>query len=93
MQALPDIQKTQKANPPSQDPSPRSLGRGLPTTFVRGEELVVAPGNPATLRAAANTSQGVVLGRPGTTRYRSSLRPSPARFSPANHDRISRRDH
>ena len=59
----------------------------------RARGLVVAPGNPATLRVAVNTSQGVVLGRPGTTRYRASLRPRPARFSPANHDRISRRDH
>ena len=56
-------------------------------------ELVVSPGSPATLRAAANTSQGVVLGRPDTFGYRGSLRPSPARFSPANQDRTSRRDH
>ena len=55
--------------------------------------VVVAPGNPLTLRAAANASQGVVLSRPDTSGYRGSLRPSPARFSPANHVRISRRDH
>ena len=54
---------------------------------------MVVPGNPVTLRVAANTSQGFVLGRPGTTRYRVSLRPRPARFSPANHDRISRSNH
>jgi len=60
---------------------------------TRSDELVVAPGNPATLRAAANTSRGFVLGRPDTSRYRDSLRPSPARFSPANHAGISRSDH
>ena len=56
-------------------------------------EPVVAPGNTVTLRAAANTSQGVVLGRVHTFWYERSLRPSPARFSPANHTRTSRRDH
>jgi hypothetical protein len=54
---------------------------------------VVAPENPYRLRVAANASHAVVLGRPGTAQYRDSLRPRPARFSPTNPARISRRDH
>ena len=40
------------------------------------------------LRAAANTSHAVVLSRANILEYWPSLRPRPARFSAANHDRI-----
>ena len=40
-----------------------------------GPCLVVAPGNPATFRAAASTSQGVLHSRPDTSWYRVSPRP------------------
>jgi hypothetical protein len=56
-------------------------------------ELVVAPGTPAPLRAAANASHAVVLSRPDISGYRGSLRPRPARFSPANEPRSPRGDH
>ncbi len=71
---------------------PREVPR-VPPPQGREHGLVVAPGRPATLRAAANASHAVVLGRPHTFGYAASLRPCPARFSPPNHDWTSRSDH
>ena len=64
-----------------------------PRVHERFLELVVSPGAAAPIRAAANTPHAVVLGRPDTFWYRGSLRPGPARFSPADEHPICRRDH
>ena len=50
--------------------------------------LVLPAADTPMLRAAANTSHAVVLSRANILEYWRSLRPRPARFSPANHDRI-----
>ena len=55
--------------------------------------LVVAPGNTITLRVAANRRRAVSSVAHVRVQYAGSLRPCPARFSPANHARTSRRDH
>jgi hypothetical protein len=55
--------------------------------------LVLPASDTPALRAAANTSHAVVLSRPNILEYWRSLRPRPARFSPANHDRMCWGEH
>ena len=54
---------------------------------------MLAPRHTPALRVAANTSHAVVLSRAHIHHYWRSLRPRPARFSPANHDRMSGGEH
>ena len=61
-----------------------SLGGGV---VIWGTKALPAA-NTQALRAAANASHAVVLSRANIDQYWRSLRPRPARFSPANHDRI-----
>ena len=54
---------------------------------------VVAPGSLAILRAPAKRRMALSSVAHVLCQYAGSLRPCPARFSPANHARISRSDH